>query len=42
MARDCNDLNPKEVKELFNQYLESNPIQLRSQNPMGMGREDRY
>jgi hypothetical protein len=29
MARDCNDLNPKEVKELFNQYLESNPIQVR-------------
>ena len=29
MARDCNDLNPKEVKELFNQYLESNPIEFR-------------
>ena len=26
-GRDCNDLNPKEVKELFNQYLESNPIE---------------
>jgi hypothetical protein len=36
MARDCNDLNPKEVKELFNQYLESNPIELRSQNPKHM------
>ena len=36
MARDCNDLNPKEVKELFNQYLESNPIELRSQNPKQM------
>ena len=35
-GRDCNDLNPKEVKELFNQYLESNPIQLRSQNPKQM------
>jgi len=28
-GRDCNDLNPKEVKELFNQYLESNPIEAR-------------
>ena len=28
-GRDCNDLNPKEVKELFNQYLESNPIEFR-------------
>ena len=28
-GRDCNDLNPKEVKELFNQYLESNPIEVR-------------
>ena len=35
-GKDCNDLNPKEVKELFNQYLESNPIQLRSQNPKQM------
>ena len=35
-GRDCNDLNPKEVKELFNQYLESNPIELRSQNPKQM------
>ena len=35
-GRDCNDLNPTEVKELFNQYLESNPIELRSQNPKQM------
>ena len=28
-GRDCNDLNPTEVKELFNQYLESNPIEFR-------------
>tara|TARA_R110001606_G_scaffold108530_2_gene233681 strand:- start:10212 stop:10799 length:588 start_codon:yes stop_codon:yes gene_type:complete len=25
MTYDCNDLNPKEVRELFKQYIESNP-----------------
>ena len=29
MAIDCNDLNPTEVRELFNQYLKSNPIEIR-------------